>query len=437
MLEKKNNAVKSVTYKDGELYFAENKISDLGDNFDTPLYIMNEDIIVERCRLVKDCAVKYFGKNSRVYYASKAASFKHIYKIINDEGLFADVVSKGEIYTALNASFPPEKLCFHSNNKTDGDIKYAIENRVGLFVCDNEDELLSVQKIAEKLGAIQKILIRLTPGIDPHTFKEVDTAGENSKFGVSVKSGAAKHLTELALHLKNIELCGFHCHIGSQIFDNGAYIKACGICLDFIHDIYISTGFESRELDLGGGFGVAYTEIQNDLDIEKLFAELSDFIAEKTKNLGIKMPRISFEPGRYIVSGAGITVYTVGSVKKTSGGKIYVSVDGSMADNPRFCLYKARYTLLPCKSGSSNGMLCDVVGRCCESGDIIAENTYLPDDIKRGDRIICLCTGAYNYSMSSNYNRLPRPCVIMIKNNTPYIAVRRETLEDIIRNDEE
>ncbi len=438
MLQKENSANKAIVYRQGELYFAESSINMLAKNYKTPLYIMSEDIIRERCRILKNCAARYFGDESRICYASKAAAFKAIYKIIRSEGLFADVVSQGEIHTALSASFPADRLYFHSNNKTDEDIIYAIDKRVGLFICDNQEELSAIQRIAEKTSTVQKILIRITPCIDPHTFKEVNTAGEGSKFGVSIENGDAKELTMQAISLKNIKLCGFHCHIGSQIFDIDAYLKACGICIDFIYDIYTSLGFQTEELDLGGGFGVAYTQSQSDIDIEELFSRLSDFALNKTKKLGIKMPRISFEPGRYIVAGAGITVYTVGSVKKAANGTVYVSVDGSMADNPRFALYKSRYEILACKKEEQEDtMLCNLVGRCCESGDIIAENVYLPKSIKRGDRVVCLCTGAYNYSMASSYNRLARPSIVMLKNNTPYIAVRRETLEDIIKNDED
>ncbi|MBQ7830255.1 MAG: diaminopimelate decarboxylase [Clostridia bacterium] len=410
---------------------------EMAKKYGTPLYLFDEDRIRERCRTYV-CAMKEaFGDDALPLYASKAASFKQMYRIVMEEGMGTDLVSSGELYTAASVGFPLEKAYFHSNNKTDLDIAYAIDEKVGYFVVDNVEELDAIDKIARDKGVNQKILLRLTPGIDPHTYAAVATGKVDSKFGSAIETGQAEQITKYARELENITLSGFHCHVGSQVFDSEVYLSASEIMLDFIAKMKEKYGFETEILDLGGGYGVRYLEEHPEIDIAANIREVAKFIKAHCQKLGIKMPSIRMEPGRSIVADAGLTVYTAGTVKRIPGYKNYVSVDGGMADNPRFALYGSPYTVCLANRMTSSAptFTCSLVGRCCESGDILQENITLPADIKRGDVIAVLTTGAYNYSMSSNYNRLGKPPVVMLRGGKDYVAVKRETLEDICRND--
>jgi diaminopimelate decarboxylase len=360
-----------------------------------------------------------------------------MYRIIMDEGLGTDLVSSGELYTADAVGFPLERAYFHSNNKTDFDISYAIDKRVGYFVVDNVEELDAIDRIAAQKGVVQKILLRLTPGIDPHTYEAVATGKVDSKFGSAIETGQAEQITKYALSLTNIELSGFHCHVGSQVFDSYVFLRASEIMLDFIADMHKKYGYMARELDLGGGYGVKYLESDPDIDIAANIREVAEHIKEHCAKLGIQCPAIRLEPGRSIVADAGMTLYTAGTVKRIPGYKNYVSVDGGMADNPRYALYKSPYTVLLANRMNSTAptFTCALAGCCCESGDLIQENVTLPADITRGDLVAVLTTGAYNYSMSSNYNRLPKPPVVMLSGGEDYVAVKRETPADVCRND--
>ncbi len=422
--------------KDGELLFAGQNVSLLAKQYGTPLYLMDEALIRLRCRTYISALNEAFNGRAKALYASKAASFKRLYQIMREENMGVDVVSSGEICTAVKAGYPLEDAYFHSNNKTDEDIVYAMRNGVGYFVVDNEDELRALQNTAAEMGLSQKILLRITPGIDPHTYAAVATGKVDSKFGNAIVTGQAEAITQLALTQKNLVLKGFHCHVGSQVFDSGVYLRAADVMLDFIADIYNKTGFLAEELDLGGGYGVRYVCDQPVIDIAENIKEVGVFIRSKCDALRIPVPVIAMEPGRSIVADAGMTVYTVGSVKRIPGYKNYVSVDGGMTDNIRYALYGSPYTILPVSDkAEKSDMLCSVVGRCCESGDIIQENVHLPSGIKRGDLLACLTTGAYHYSMASNYNRIGRPPVIMLYENASYVAVKRETPEELTRLD--
>ncbi len=420
----------------GELLFAGQPLLKLAKKYGTPLYLYDESRVREKCRAYLTAVNDAFGELGQVLYASKAASFKRLYEIMKEEGMGIDVVSQGEIYTAMAAGFPLERSYFHSNNKTDCDIKYAIDNGVGYFVVDNEEELFAIDRIAGERNIRQKVLLRLTPGIDPHTYAAVATGKVDSKFGSAIETGQAKAIVGIALSLPHIDLYGYHCHVGSQLFDADVYLRTADVMLNFVSEMKREYGYSAKELDLGGGFGVRYIASQPELDIRTTVMQIADAVKAKVTSLGIDMPKISFEPGRSIVADAGLTVYTVGTVKRIPGYKSYVSVDGGMADNPRYALYGSPYTILPvtadlpdeCESMS-------VVGRCCESGDILQENVPMPSDIKRGDLLACLTTGAYHYSMASNYNRLPRPPIVMLNEGESYLAVRRETPEDLIRLD--
>ena len=409
----------------------------MAQKYGTPLYLMDEDRIRERCRTYV-CAMKEaFGDNALPLYASKAASFKQMYRIVMEEGMGTDLVSSGELYTAASVGFPLENAYFHSNNKTDSDIAYAIDEGVGYFVVDNVEELDAIDRIAGEKGVKQKILLRLTPGIDPHTYAAVATGKVDSKFGSAIETGQAEQITKYAQGLDNTVLSGFHCHVGSQVFDSDVYLQASKIMLDFIAEMSQKYGFKTEILDLGGGYGVRYLESQPEIDIAANIHQVAAFIKTYCSQLGIDIPAIRMEPGRSIVADAGATIYTVGTVKRIPGYKNYVSVDGGMADNPRFALYGSPYTVCLASKMSSDvpSFYCSLVGRCCESGDILQENVSLPADVKRGDTVAVLTTGAYNYAMSSNYNRLGKPPVVMIRDGKDYVAVKRETPEDICRND--
>ncbi len=422
---------------EGHLCFSGIDTVALAKKHGTPLYLMDEGKIREHCRTYVTAMKDAFGKDALPLYASKAASFKQIYRIINEEGMGTDLVSSGELYTALSVGFPLEKAYFHSNNKTDADIAYAIDSGVGYFVVDNIEELDAIDRIAGEKQVKQKILLRLTPGIDPHTYEAVATGKVDSKFGSAIETGQAEQIAKYTLELENITLCGFHCHVGSQVFDSDVFLSASEIMLDFVALMQKKYGFVTRELDIGGGYGVRYTYDDPEIDITANIHEVADHMKTYAARLGISLPSVRMEPGRSIVADAGMTLYTAGTVKRIPGYKNYVSVDGGMADNPRYALYKSRYTVCLANRMDSKAptFKCTLAGRCCESGDLLQENITLPADISRGDIIAVLTTGAYNYSMSSNYNRLCKPPIVMLKDGSDYIAVKRESLEDISKND--
>ncbi len=422
--------------ENGELMFAGVNTLELAAKYGTPLYIMDEDRIREMCRSFRTAIEKGFGSKGRLLYASKACSFKKIYEIVGSEGLHIDVVSTGEIYTAAQAGFPMQNAYFHSNNKTDDDIRFAIDNKTGHFVIDNVEELEALNRIAGEYGINQKIILRITPGIDPHTFEAVATGKVDSKFGSAIETGQAEEITAAALKMENLTLEGFHCHVGSELFESDVFIDTAKIMLEFVADIYHKLGYAADFLDLGGGFGVRYIASQPTLDVEKTVGEIAVFMNEYCSDLGIEMPSIGFEPGRAIVADAGLTLYTVGTRKTIPGYKTYISVDGGMTDNIRYALYGAEYTLAAAgRLNEETDMVCSVVGKCCESGDIIQENISLPSNVTRGDILACFTTGAYHYSMASNYNRIPRPPIVMLKDKKDYIAVKRESLNNLISLD--
>ncbi len=410
---------------------------ELAKTYGTPLYLMDEDRIRERCRTYREAMQAAFGAEALPLYAGKAAAFRHIYRIMREEGMGIDVVSSGEIYSAASVGFPMERAYFHSNNKTDADVAYAMETGVGYFVVDNREELDAIRREAEKRGIRQKVLLRLTPGIDPHTYAAVATGKVDSKFGSAIETGQADEITAYALGISEIDLVGYHCHVGSQVFDSDVFLRAAAIMLQFAAEMKTKYGFVTRELDLGGGYGVRYLEEHPTIDIAANIREVGAAVREQCKALGIDLPAMRMEPGRSIVADAGMTLYTAGTVKRIPGYKNYVSVDGGMTDNPRFALYRSPYTVLLANRPESDAepFRCSVVGRCCESGDILQEDVLLPSDVARGDIVAVLTTGAYNYSMASNYNRIPRPPIVMLRGGEEFVAVRRESPEDLCRNE--
>ena len=408
---------------------------ELAKEFGTPAYIIDENVVRARCREYLGAAAKSFGADALPLYASKALCFTEMYRIAKEEGMGIDCVSSGELYTAQRAGFPAERIYFHGNNKTDFDISFAMDMGVGRIVVDNLDELAAVSAEACRRGITQGILLRITPGIDPHTHRAVVTGNVDSKFGSAIATGQALEIVKAAINARSIDLVGLHCHIGSQIFDIEPFSDAADIMVRFIAEIKEKLGFEVRELNLGGGLGVAYTEDDAQISyadsIEKIGAIVRTYCAEHS----IKMPRVILEPGRSLVAASGATLYTVGSVKEITGFRNYISVDGGMPDNPRYALYQSQYTaLIANRASAPRDYVATLAGRCCESGDLLGENMKI-QKAQRGDILAVLVTGAYNYSMASNYNRIPRPPVILVRDGVARVAVKRESFEDIVRND--
>lgn len=408
---------------------------ELARKYGTPAYIIDENAVRAKCREYYNAAQREFGNDSIPLYASKALCFAGIYKIIAEEGLGIDCVSGGELYTAKIAGFPADKIYFHGNNKTDRDLSDAIDMGVGRIVVDNMDELSALSRLASQRGIIQKILLRITPGIDPHTHKAIVTGNIDSKFGSAIATGQAMKAVKAALNSKGTELCGLHCHIGSQIFDVEPFADAADIMIRFTADIKKECGYEIHELNLGGGLGVRYTEYDREISYSDAIADIAHIVRSFCVTHGITMPRVLLEPGRSVVASAGATLYTVGSVKEIPDFRNYVSVDGGMPDNPRYALYQSQYTaLIANRASKPRNYRATIAGRCCESGDLLGENMEIQKP-ERGDILAVLVTGAYNYSMASNYNRIPRPPVIMVRDGEPRVAVKRETYDDIIKND--
>ena len=427
----------NLTVRDGKLYFAGQDTTALAAQYGTPLYLLDEARIRHNCRVYLDAFRAHFPAGSLPLYASKANSNKALYRLMTEEGMGIDVVSPGEIFTAKSAGFDLSRAFFHGNNKTDADVAFAMDCGVGCFVADNEEELCAIERESAARGKTQNVILRLTPGIDTHTYAAVNTGKVDSKFGSAIETGQAAAITKSALQKPHVKLLGFHCHIGSQVFEEDVFERAAEIMIDFIALMKQTCGFDTALLNLGGGYGVRYVESDGQIDIPKKIATLAGVINAACAKHGIPVPRICMEPGRSIVADAGLTLYTVGAVKRIPGYKAYVSIDGGMADNPRFALYRSSYTCHTAnKMDEAPSLVASLVGRCCESGDIIQENVPFPASIGRGDIVAVCTTGAYNYAMASNYNRLGRPATVILRDNDSYVAVRRETFEDLIALDE-
>lgn len=408
---------------------------DLAEKYGTPLYVVDENEIRKNCRaFVKSIEDNYNGHGT-VAYASKAFSCMEMYRICKQENMSIDTVSAGEIYTALKAGFPAERIYFHGNNKTLNEIEFALDNNIGRIVVDNLTELEKIEKAAEKRNITAKIMFRIKPGIDAHTHSFIRTGQIDSKFGLALENGEAMVGVKRALALKNVELCGLHCHIGSQIFDISPFELAAEVMMDFIAKIKEETGAEIKELNLGGGFGIKYTGEDKPAPYSDYMNRVAAVIKKKAEEHSMELPFIIIEPGRSIAGAAGITLYTVGAVKEIENVRTYVSIDGGMTDNPRYILYQSTYEILCAnKANEPKTEKITLAGKCCESGDLIQENAMI-QKVVPGDTIAVLSTGAYNYSMASNYNRIGRPAVVMTNNGESRIIVNRESFEDLVRND--
>lgn len=420
---------------DGHLTLAGFDTVALAEKYGTPLYVLDTDYVHNSCIKYKELAKKHFADGSKVLFASKALSCMEIYRIASATDICIDVVSGGEIYTAFKAGFPMERAYFHGNNKTDSDIAFALDCGVGCFVVDNLDEMAALQREAEKRGINVNVMLRVSPGIDPHTHKAVVTGSVDSKFGIAIETGQALDAVKVLFGCKNLVFEGLHCHIGSQIFEYRPFADAAATLIAFAAQIKRETGVDTPALNLGGGFGVRYVEEDAEFDYEKVISGIAHSVRESCDKFGVKLPAVYIEPGRSIVAAAGLTLYTVGSFKTITGYKSYVSVDGGLPDNPRYALYQSKYTCLIANKAAQPKTVCaTVAGRCCESGDLVQEDVML-QPCKRGDKLAVLVTGAYNYSMASNYNRLPRPAMVGVGKDGDRLIVRRESYEDIVKND--
>ena len=408
---------------------------ELAKKYGTPLYVMDEQLIRKSCRSFKSSIDKFYGGNGLVCYASKAFCCKEMCRIMKEEGIGLDVVSIGELYTAVKSGFDCDKICFHGNNKTNEELEFAVENNIGHIIVDNISELERLSAIAKAKGVTAKIMFRIKPGIDAHTHNFVKTGQIDSKFGFALETGEAFDAVKKAVESENIILRGLHCHIGSQIFDIEPFESASEVMLKFIAKIKNELGFEIKELNLGGGFGIKYLESHDPVPYETYMERVSETVHKCCKELEINLPFILIEPGRSIAGPAGITLYTVGARKEIPNIRTYVSIDGGMCDNPRYILYQSEYeAIVANKASQPRDEKVTIAGKCCESGDLIGENMPL-QHAESGDIIAVCATGAYNYSMSSNYNRIPKPPVVFINNGESRIVIKKETLDDIIRND--
>lgn len=407
----------------------------LAAKYGTPAYVMDEENIRQNCRQFKASIDEYYDGNGLVLYASKAFSCKEIYRVVASEGLGADVVSGGELYTALKADFPADRIYFHGNNKTREELIMALDAGVHRIVVDNLTELAVLDKLAKEKGKVVDILFRIKPGIDAHTHAFIRTGQIDSKFGLALENGEAMEAVREALSFQNVNLAGLHCHIGSQIHEIEPFELAAEVMLTFIKKIFDETGFLVKELNLGGGFGIKYTDEDRPQKYTAYMQRVSTVVKKKAAQFGLPVPFVLIEPGRSIVAPAGITLYTVGAVKEIAGVRNYVSIDGGMVDNPRYALYKSSYEVLVAnRAADPKDYVATIAGRCCESGDLIQENARIQKPAP-GDIVAVLATGAYNYSMASNYNRIPRPPVVFVKDGESRVVVKRESFEDLVQND--
>lgn len=410
----------------------------LAEKFSTPLYVFDEAYIRRMMRIYQDTIDTEYDGNGLVLYASKAFSCEAVYAIARSEGIGVDVVSGGELFTALRAGFPAGKITMHGNNKLPCEICEALDARIGMIVVDSRSEADLIEQEAAKRGIVQDVLIRINPGVEAHTHAYVQTATPDSKFGFSVASGAAEEMTGYVLSKPHLRLRGYHCHIGSQIFEKQSFVLAVRKNLAFMAEMKKKLGFEADSLNMGGGFGIWYADGDAMIDADGYADYLRALIAtvkEGCAELGLRLPYLYLEPGRSIVGEAGITLYTVGAIKEIPGIRKYIAVDGGMFDNPRYALYQSKYTaILANRAAEEPTELVSIAGKCCESGDLIGVDFNLPK-AKTGDILAVLSTGAYNYSMASNYNRNLIPPAVLVKDGRAEYIVRPQSYEDLVRND--
>ena len=423
-----------MTVKNGELNISGVGVSELKAQYGTPLYVYDENMLVNQCRtFINNFKSSRFS--TEVLYASKAFSCLEVLRIASREGLGVDVVSLGEIHTAYKAGYDMKRAYFHGNNKTREELQYALEVGVGTIVIDNDYEYEMINEIVRESENTVDVLLRINTGIDAHTHEYIKTAKDDSKFGYSVYDETIYDLIADINNQSNLNFVGFHSHIGSQIFEKTSFFEAVKVVMEFTKKVQERLGLTISVLNLGGGFGVYYTEEDRPFELAEFLREYIEVVERESDNFGLDLTKVVIEPGRSLTCNAGSTLYSVGGVKKTFAGREYVFVDGGMADNPRYALYKAKYeAMLANKMNQEADTTYTVAGKCCESGDMLVMDAKLPK-AEQGDLLLVSSTGAYNYSMSSNYNRLPKLPVVFVKDGTSRLVVKGETLEDLIRQD--
>ncbi|MGU8452773.1 diaminopimelate decarboxylase [Clostridium perfringens] len=424
----------SMKVEGNELYVGGVKASALSKEYGTPLYVIDEELVRSNCRRYYN-AMKCEERGNRVTYAGKAFINMSMCNLVNEENLYLDVVSGGELYTAYKAGFPLERIYFHGNNKSDYEIDLGVRLGIGRFIVDNIHELEVLNSIAQEYGRVQKVYLRITPGVEAHTHEYIKTGQLDSKFGFPVIGDTVYDAIKRAMELEYIELNGLHCHIGSQIFDLEPFEDTTEIMLNLINDIKETLGYEIKELDLGGGFGIYYTEGDKPKEIEEYCSVIINKADEICRKLNMNVPILSIEPGRSIVGNAGLTLYTVGAIKEIPNIRKYVSVDGGMSDNIRPALYSANYeSLIANRVFDNSKEIVTVAGKCCESGDVLLNSIEMPR-METGDILAIMSTGAYGHSMANNYNKIPKAAVVSVSNGISKVMCKRETYEDLLRNE--
>lgn len=418
----------------GHFLFGGWDVTELAAKFGTPLYVISEDVIRTRCRVVRRKFMDRW-KNSLVVYAGKAFLSPAMCKIIQSEGLGLDLVSGGELHTAKIAGFPLEKTFLHGNSKTREELRYALESGVGRIVVDGVSELETLEEEAAAAEKKASILFRVSPGVDAHTHKYILTGHTGSKFGFPLVGDSLKSAIHKVMASDRISLKGFHFHIGSQIFENTSYVMAVDIMVKALAVFSRDLGFVTEELNMGGGYGVEFDPGGETPAISSFTDAMMEHLTEGCASVGLPRPRVVIEPGRWIVSEAGITLYSVQTVKHIDGIVTYAGVDGGMTDNLRPSLYGAKYWAVAAgKMNEEPSTVVTVVGKCCESGDVLIEGLKTPP-LERGDLLAVLNTGAYTFSMASNYNRIPRPAVVLVSGGRADVIAERQTYDDLLRGE--
>ncbi len=418
---------------DGVVSIAGVPLTDIAERFGTPVMVVDEDDFRSRCR---DMA-RAFGGAEHVHYASKAFLTRTIARWIDEEGLSLDAASLGELRIALLAGFPAERITAHGNNKDDEFLRACVDEGVGHVVLDSDQELERLDAIAGEAGRVQRVMVRVKPGIMAHTHEFIATSHEDQKFGFSLASGSAYRASEAAVRAANLELVGLHCHVGSQVFDARGFTAAADRVLELYSRIHSELGVELQDLDLGGGYGIAYTEDEQPLDVDAVARDLLSAVSKTAAELGIEAPNVLVEPGRAIAGPGTVTVYEVGTVKDVTVDegttRRYLSVDGGMSDNIRPALYGSAYEArVVSRNVGGRVTPTRIVGSHCESGDILVRDAEYPDDIRRGDLVAVAATGAYTYAMSSRYNAFNRPAIVSVRDGEVTPMMRRETIEDFL-----